>query len=92
MKYSELLGHLEKMPIREIKKARELFGQICPEHNAAYDLTFALAILDKKPRAGYQVECLNMILQLNKNTPDSTTNTVKGNSNMTYTSPVTSVL
>lgn len=51
-----------------------------------------LGIPEKKPRVDHQIECLNMILQLNKNTPDSTTNTVKGNSNMTYTSLVTSVL
>lgn len=44
-----------------------------------------LGIPEKKPRVDYQIECLNMILQLNKNTPDSTTNTVKGNSNTTYT-------
>lgn len=51
-----------------------------------------LGIPEKKPRVDHQIEYLNMILQLNKNTPDSTTNTVKGNSNMTYTSPVTAVL
>lgn len=28
MKYSELLGILEKMPIREIKKARELLTNL----------------------------------------------------------------
>nr|DAQ55413.1 MAG TPA: hypothetical protein [Bacteriophage sp.] len=44
-----------------------------------------LGIPEKKPRVDHQIECLNMILQLNKNTPDSTTNTVKGNSNKTYT-------